>query len=78
MSKSLKDGNGNENGNGNSTAQASSTVTPHGKVEKKGVDFENRKPRSLDEMAAEAGKLRKLFQHFDDIWSQRGSDAASN
>ncbi|TPX47015.1 hypothetical protein SeLEV6574_g02876 [Synchytrium endobioticum] len=36
---------------------------------KSGVDNEERKPRSADEMAAEAAKLREYFEQHEDIWS---------
>ncbi|KAJ3035710.1 hypothetical protein HDV00_003471 [Rhizophlyctis rosea] len=35
----------------------------------KGVDNEERKPRTQDDMAAESAKLREHFTQFEDIWS---------
>ncbi|KAI8854293.1 putative histidine triad protein [Chytridium lagenaria] len=38
-------------------------------TKKGGPDAEERPPRSRDEMAVEAGKLRLLFEQTEDIWS---------
>ncbi|KAL2916068.1 Dinucleoside triphosphate hydrolase [Polyrhizophydium stewartii] len=39
------------------------------KIKPAGPDAEERPPRTQDDMAAESAVLRKLFQHYEDIWS---------
>ena len=34
-----------------------------------GVDNDDRKPRSFEEMAKEAANLRRFFKQYDDIWA---------
>ncbi|KAI8821676.1 HIT-like domain-containing protein [Fimicolochytrium jonesii] len=40
-----------------------------GAKDKKGVDNDERKPRSLEEMTVEATGLRPHFEQFEDVWS---------
>ncbi|KXS18826.1 HIT-like protein [Gonapodya prolifera JEL478] len=42
---------------------------PGARLPKQAVDFEERPPRSLEEMAQEAGKLRQLFQQYENVWT---------
>lgn len=52
-----------------STTAAQAGQAGAGEAVKKAVDNEDRPERTLDDMAAEASRLRKFFTQFEDIWA---------